>query len=88
MGKELAGEVGRNRVSATTGGGKKVDIDLQGKAHFDKATGKKIDTPHVHESRINRGPDGKTNISDKTTRPATKDDIRTARKICEKGENC
>lgn len=78
MAKDLAGKSGQSRVSATTAGGKKVDIDLQGKGHFDKATGQKIETPHVHEAKISVGPNGKVNLSDKTTRPATKQDIRTA----------
>ena len=78
---DLAGQLGRNRVSGRTAGGKRVDIDLRGKGHFDKATGKKIETPHVHEADINIGPNGKTNLGNKTTRPATPQDIRNARKL-------
>ena len=80
MADDLAGQLGRNRVSGRTAGGKQIDIDLRGKGHFDKATGQKIETPHVHEATINVGPNGKINLSDKITRPATKQDIRTARR--------
>src|SRR5712691_8025750 len=41
------------------------------------------ETPHVHEAKLNRGPNGEINTSDKTIRPATKEDVRTARKIVE-----
>ncbi|MCI0651704.1 MAG: HINT domain-containing protein [Planctomycetes bacterium] len=83
MAAELAKTAGQNRVSGTTAGGKQVDIDLQGKGHFDKATGKVIETPHVHESEISVGPNGEKNIDSKskTTRPATKQDIRTAERL-------
>ena len=80
MGKELADEAGQNRVSAQTPN-KRIDIDLTGKGHFDKATGEKIDTPHVHEAKLNKSPDGKVNTSGESVRPATKEDIRTARKL-------
>jgi hypothetical protein len=83
-GADLARAAGRNRVSARTAGGKQVDIDLAGSEHFDKATGRAIPTPHVREAKINVGPNGKTNLSDKTVRPATMEDIRTARKILER----
>ena len=80
MGEELAGKIGKHRVSARTGGKKQIDIDLKGKSHFDKPSGKEIETPHVHESNVNVGPGG-SSLSGKTTRAATKQDIRTARKI-------
>jgi hypothetical protein len=86
LAKELSDQAGRHRVSAQTTE-KKIDIDLQGKAHLDKATGNKIDTPHVHEAKLNVGPNGKVNTSEQITRPATKDDIRTARKLLEKESN-
>lgn len=81
---DLAQTAGRNRVSARTAGGKQIDIDLAGKGHFDKASGRKISTPHVQEATINVGPNGRTNLSDKTVRPATMDDVRTARKLLER----
>ena len=84
---EMAGEVaalaGKNRVSARTAGSRQVDIDLQGKSHFDKSSGQKIETPHVHEAKLNAGPNGKTNLSHRTTRPATREDVRVARKLLE-----
>lgn len=83
-GADLAKKLGRNRVSAKTAGGKQVDVDLAGKGHFDKASGKVIETPHVHEAEIHTGPDGKANKSNATVRPATTKDIRMARKIAEK----
>ena len=83
-GADLAKDLGRNRVSARTAGGKQVDIDLAGKGHFDKAKGKMVETPHVHTSDLNVGPNGKVSASNTTVRPATMDDIRTARKISER----
>jgi len=80
---DLSNKLGRNRVSGSTAGGKQVDIDLQGKGHFDKATGQRIETPHVHEADINVGPNGQTNLSNKTTRPATDQDIRNAKRLSE-----
>ncbi len=78
---ELANQLGRNRVSGRTAGGKQVDIDLQGKGHFDKASGQTINTPHVHEADINIGPNGHANLSNKTTRPATAQDVRNAKRL-------
>jgi len=83
MADDVANMAGKNRVSAKTAGGKQIDIDLKGKAHYDKATQQKIDTPHVHESQINVGPNGQTSVSGKATRAATKDDVRNARRILE-----
>ncbi len=79
MAEDLANELNKNRVSIRTGG-KQSDIDLRGKAHFDKPSGTTVDTPHVHEAKINTGPKGETNLSNKTTREATTQDIRIARK--------
>jgi RHS repeat-associated protein len=83
MADDLQKEVGKNRVSAETAT-HQVNIDLKGKAHFDKATKKLIPTPHVQTYKKNVGPNGKINFSNGTTRPATKKDIRTARKIFNK----
>jgi RHS repeat-associated protein len=82
-GADLAQDLGRNRVSARTAGGKQIDIDLAGKGHFDKATGKVVETPHVHTSDLNVGRNGKVSASNTTVRPATMNDIRTARKLSE-----
>ncbi len=81
---ELAKDLGRNRVSGRTAGGKQVDIDLVGKGHFDKATGKVVETPHVHTSDLHVGPNGKVSASNTTTREATMTDVRTARKLAER----
>ncbi|MBK8241078.1 MAG: hypothetical protein IPK74_36650 [Deltaproteobacteria bacterium] len=83
MADDLAGKIGTHRVSGRSGSSR-VDIDLQGKAHFDKATGKLIDTPHVHEARIHTGPGGQTNLGTKTTRSATQNDIRIARELAKR----
>jgi len=56
-------------------------IDLAGKGHFDKATGQTIPTPHVQERPKSVGPNGKVNVGKQTTRPATKQDVRTAKKL-------
>ncbi len=80
---EVADLAGRNRVSARTSDSQ-VDIDLRGKGHFDKPSGQRIETPHVHESKLNVGANGKVSASDKTTRPATMEDVRNARKILER----
>ena len=83
-GADLAKDLGRNRVSARTAGGKQIDIDLAGRGHFDKATGTMIETPHVQTSNLNVGPNGRVSASNTTHRSATMDDIRTARKISER----
>ena len=80
--RALAGEIGKNRVSGKSPGGR-IDIDLQGKGYFDKKAGEVIDTPHVHEQQLHTSPDGKSSLGSKTTRPADKNDIRTARKLAE-----
>ena len=80
MADELSQQSGKSSVTAQTPDSK-VRIDLTGKSHFDKATGTKIATPHVQTSRLNRGPNGRVNTSGATTRAATKQDIRTARRL-------
>jgi RHS repeat-associated protein len=56
----------------------RTSLDLTGKAHFDKATGGSIPTPHVHENPISIGPNGQTNLGSGTTRAATHADIDAA----------
>jgi RHS repeat-associated protein len=85
-GAALAVQVGSNRVSVMTPSGK-LSIDLAGKAHFDKPTGREIPTPHVKFQNLNTDPaSGRSNLSPGTTRPATMTDIRTARKIVRRRE--
>jgi hypothetical protein len=84
MAGELSDEIGTNSVSYRTPN-KVGRIDLKGKSHFDKPTGQPIATPHVQERVLNRGPGGgRVNTGAQTTRPATKQGIRTARKIIER----
>jgi RHS repeat-associated protein len=80
MASDLKDKIGKNSVPYDTPTSKG-RIDLAGKGHFDKATGQVVDTPHVQEGTKNVGPNGQVNIGDKTVRPATKQDIRTAEKL-------
>ena len=83
MAADLAGRIGKNSVpfeTPTTKG----HIDLKGKAHFDKATGQEIPTPHVQTRPKHVGPQGQVNLGPQTTEPATKADIRTAEKLVER----
>jgi hypothetical protein len=83
MAEALSNQIGKNSVAYRTPN-KVGHIDLRGKAHFDKASGQRISTPHVQERPLHRGPNGRTNVGGQTTRSATKQDIRTARKIIER----
>ena len=79
MAAELAAQLGKNSVPYRTPD-KMGHIDLQGKAHFDKATGRAVPTPHVQEMPYDaRGP----NKKGETIREATKADVRAARKLAE-----
>jgi hypothetical protein len=82
----LAQKIEKNRVSVMTPSGR-VQIDLAGKPHFEKSLGQEISTPHVKFQELNMGPTGRTNLSPGTTRPATMQDIRTAREIIERRGN-
>lgn len=81
MAADLQKELGKNSVpfeTPTTKG----HIDLAGKSHFDKPTQTDVPTPHVQTKTKNTSPDGtKTSLSDERTRPATKQDVRTAREL-------
>ncbi len=85
MGEELADEIGKNSVPFETES-KSGRIDLRGRSHFDKKSGRQIDTPHVQVREKSVGPNGKVSASRKTEtiRPATKNDTRTARKLVER----
>jgi RHS repeat-associated protein len=84
MAEELSGSIGKNSVSFETPT-ESGHIDLQGAPHFDKATGADIATPHVQSQTKHVGPNGEINLSgDVKTRPATKQDVRTARKLEER----
>ncbi|HQZ15390.1 MAG TPA: RHS repeat-associated core domain-containing protein [Vicinamibacteria bacterium] len=80
MAHELSEKTGKNSVSFETSS-VRGHIDLQGKAHFDKATGQRIPTPHVQTRTKHIGPNGEVNLGPQTTRPATNADVRTAEKL-------
>jgi RHS repeat-associated protein len=83
MAEALATILGRHRVSALTPT-TRVSIDLAGEAHFDKLSKRDIDTPHVHEASIHISRDGRSRLGRKSTRSATKQDIRTAQRLLER----
>jgi RHS repeat-associated protein len=85
MAADLSKQLGKNTVTYETPS-VKGHIDLAGRTHFDKATQTNIPTPHVQERPKSVGPNGKVNLGKETTRPATKQDIRTARRL-EKEKN-
>jgi RHS repeat-associated protein len=85
-GAELAQQIGKNRVSVMTSSGR-MQIDLAGKPHFEKSLGQEIPTPHVKFQNLNVAPNGRTNLSPGTVRPATMNDIRTAQKIINRRGN-
>jgi hypothetical protein len=58
MAKSLSNEIGKNSVQYRTPNAVE-HIDLKGKAHFDKASGGRIPTPHVQERRLHQGPGGR-----------------------------
>jgi hypothetical protein len=84
MAESLSTEIGKNSVPYRTPNAVG-HIDLRGKAHLDKPSGGYIPTPHVQERQVYRQPmGGRVNVGRQTTRPATKQDIRTARKLVER----
>lgn len=84
MASDLRAEIGKNSVKFRTPN-KTGHIDLEGDEHYDKLTGQDIPTPHVQTKDIHVGPNGKISASRKSevTRPATKADIRIARRLAE-----
>lgn len=87
MAAELSNQINKNSVTFSTPT-KQGHIDLQGASHYDKATKTDIPTPHVQTRDINIGPNGKITTSKKTevTTAASKQDVRTARRLAkEKG---
>ena len=83
MAADLQRQLGKNSVEFRTPS-TKGHIDLAGAAHFDKATQTKIPTPHVQTKSVNVGPNGRINLGRETTKAATKQDIRTAKKLSER----
>jgi len=87
MAEELSAQTGRTSVRYNTPT-KTGHIDLKDvrnpAGHFDKASGGRITAPTVQERLFHRGPNGRINVGRQTTRPATRQDIRTARKLIER----
>jgi len=52
QGASVAGDIGRNRVMMSNGS----EIDLAGKAHFEKTTGESVATPHIKDPAYNTNP--------------------------------
>ncbi|MEA3051469.1 MAG: hypothetical protein QOG72_372, partial [Sphingomonadales bacterium] len=85
-GAALAVQIGTNRVSVMTPSGR-MSIDLAGKAHYDKASGRSIPTPHVKFQQLNtNSANGRSNLSPGTTRAGNMADIRTARAVMKRRE--
>ena len=85
MAEELSDQIGKNSISFTTPN-KTGHIDLRGKSHFDKKTQTSVPTPHVQTRDLKIGPNGQVSAPKKTeiTKPATVQDIRTARKLAKR----
>ena len=75
--QEVSAKAGTNSVETPAG-----RVDLQGAAHYDKAAGKDVSTPHVHENASNTNPaTGQTyNYQKSVPRPATNADVNAAAK--------
>jgi RHS repeat-associated protein len=74
QGAQVAGEIGRNRVTLDNGS----VVDVAGKAHFEKSTGQSVPTPHIKDATVHTGPTGKTSVTYGPTRPATVGDVNAA----------
>ena len=78
-GANLRQQTVKARVTARTGSGM-VHIDLTGEAHYEKSTKLLTPTPHVKVQTVVTG-NGRSRLTPGTVRPATMEDIRTARKL-------
>lgn len=76
----LRNRAGKNRVQIETPNGR-MTIDLEGKAHFEKALQTAIDTPHVRFDTRHIGPNGQVSYTAGPVRPATHDDLRIVERI-------
>ena len=76
---------GRNRVSLRRVN-ERYDIDLAGRPHYEKATGRSVPTPHATVSGRNlRAPNQPAyNSKGATVRPVTQQEVRAVRKYLEK----
>jgi len=77
---DVPARAGRNRVSVETPTGR-LSVDLQGKAHFEKALGRLVDTPHTKFETRHTGPNGQVSYSSGPVRPATSADLRIIDRI-------
>jgi RHS repeat-associated protein len=74
--QEVSAKAGTNSVETSAG-----RVDLQGDAHYSKAAGKDINTPHVHENGVNVDPQGNAHpYQSRVPRPATNADVNAAAK--------
>jgi RHS repeat-associated protein len=74
QGAQVAGEIGRNRVTLENGS----VVDLAGKAHFEKSTQQSVPTPHIKDATVHTGPTGQSSLTYGPTRPATVGDVNAA----------
>ncbi len=75
QGAGVASEIGQNRVTMSNGS----QVDLAGKAHFEKSTGASVPTPHIKDPSYNTSPNGTTYQNGYgATRPATVGDVNAA----------
>jgi RHS repeat-associated protein len=72
-GTQVAGEIGRSRVTLDNGS----QVDLAGKAHFEKTTQQSVPTPHIKDATVHTGPTG-SSVTYGPTRPATVGDVNAA----------
>ncbi len=73
-GAQVAGEIGKNRVTLGNGS----QVDLAGKAHFEKTTQQSVPTPHIKDATVHTGPTGKSSVTYGPTRPATVGNVNAA----------
>lgn len=80
--KAVRDQIGKARVDVSTKD-KQINVDLDGKAHFDKNLKMEVPTPHVHEADKVTLSNGKVTIEKKSrkVRDATIRDVRNARNV-------
>lgn len=80
--KAVRDQIGKVRVDVSTKE-KQKNVDLDGKAHFDKDLNMEIPNPHVHEADKVTLSNGKVTIDKKSrkVREATIRDVRNARNV-------
>jgi RHS repeat-associated protein len=76
QGASVAGEIGQNRVTLGNGS----QVDLAGKAHFEKTSGESVPTPHIKDPVYNTNPNTGATYQNGygATRPATLGDVNAA----------